>query len=68
MPEKIPLQGIRIRDAVHDRGDNIEHTLWNLNLALFGVAALALISPLLIQGFTAWLLIPLAVMATTFAA
>ncbi len=67
-PVNIPIQGVQIRDAVHDRGDKIEHTLWNLNLAVFGVAALALISQLLIQGLTAWLLVPLMVMAATFIA
>lgn len=66
-PEQIPIQGIRIRDAVHDRGDKIERWLWNLNLVLFGIAALALIIQLLIQGFSAWLLIPLAVIVATFA-
>lgn len=67
-PENMHIQGIRIRDAVHDRGDKIERTLWNINLVLFGIAALALISQLLIQGLTAWLLLPLIVMAATFIA
>lgn len=67
-PEKIHIQGLRTRDAVHDRGDQIEHALWNLNLLLFGIAALTFISQLLMQGLTAWLLVPLTVMAATFIA
>lgn len=67
-PGNVSIPGIEIRDAVHARGDNIERTLWNLNLMLFAVTALALIGQLLIQGFTAWLLAPITVMAASFLA
>ena len=65
-PENIHIQGMRIRDAIHDRGDKIEHALWNLNLLLFGVAALAFISQLLVQGLTAGLLVPFTGIAAAF--
>lgn len=66
--EDVPDLGVRVERDDHDRAARVERLLWNANLGLFGIAALAALTLLAWQGLTAWLLLPLAVMAATFGA
>jgi hypothetical protein len=65
-PAPVRIEGVQIQDSHIDRGERIEHSLWNINLLLFAAAALAFVGLLLGQGLTPWLLLPAAVMAATF--
>lgn len=67
-PDRLRLEGVRIVDARNDRGEWLERRLWNTNLLIFAVAALAFIGLLASRGLNLWLLLPAAVMAATFGA
>lgn len=67
-PGRLRIEGVQIQDARNDRGEWLERSLWNTNLAVFAAAALAFIVLLASQGLTLWLLLPAAVMAATFGA
>lgn len=67
-PDQLQIEGAQIQNAGTDRGAQLEHSLWNINLLVFACAALALVGMLLIQGLTPWVVLPIAVMAVSFGA
>ena len=67
-PEALQDIGVRVKSDVNDAGAVLERVLWSGNLLLFFVATLGAVVLAFKNGFTAWLLVPLAVMAATFIA
>ncbi len=64
----IDLEGLPMasRNQGNDRGAQLEAILWNGNLVLFVIALLLLTVLALLQVSLLWLLVPVAVMLTTF--
>jgi len=68
--KRVPLDGLpNASDRQrHDTARQIETILWDSNLVVFGLSLGVLATLLIIQGLTAWLLLPLAMMLATFLA
>jgi hypothetical protein len=67
-PAQVQIPDVHIQDATNDPGEQLERVVWNLNLAFFFIALLALLVMLATQGMTTWLAIPVAVMLACFTA
>lgn len=67
-PAQVRIPDVHIQDATKDPGEHLERIVWDINLAVFFVALLALVAMLAILGVTLWLGIPVAVMLTCFTA
>lgn len=67
-PARVRIADVHVQDATTDPGERLERIMWDLNLAVFFVALLALVAMLGTLGLTPWLGIPVAVMLACFIA
>lgn len=67
-PEQDRIGGVAVQDARDDPDARMEYRLWNLNLAIFFVALLAVVAVLAADINAAWLVLPLLIMLASFIA
>ncbi len=67
-PKHINLPGVTVQDASTDPSDQLEHVLWNANLAVFFISALFTLALLVMQGLSLSLLLPLGIVMLSFVA
>ncbi len=65
-PQRQRIRGVHVQDSCTDPADRLEQTLWNLNLAVFFIAACAALLILVTQGLSYWMLVPLAILLASF--